>query len=163
MEMVVGLLGILKAGGAYVPLDPDYPNQRLAYMLDDSGVRVLLSQESLLESLPSHQAQVVCLDRDWGTIESSNGENPSSGVTSENLAYVIYTSGSTGKPKGVEIEHQSLVNHSQAIIGKYGLTCNDRTLQFSNFSFDVALEEIFPTLVSGATVSYTHLTLPTKA
>ncbi|MGK7873458.1 MAG: condensation domain-containing protein, partial [Xenococcaceae cyanobacterium] len=108
VEMVVGLLGILKAGGAYVPLDPNYPNERLSYMLADSGVEVLLTQQSLLESLPQNQAQMVCLDSDWGTIEQQSQENLDVKVHSDNLAYVIYTSGSTGVPKGVLVEHKNV-------------------------------------------------------
>lgn len=108
VEMVVGILGILKAGGAYVPLDPNYPQERLSYMLADSGVQVLLTHSKLSSSLPSHTARVVCLDTDWGTIEQQYGDNLNAGVCEDNLAYVIYTSGSTGQPKGVAIEHHSL-------------------------------------------------------
>jgi len=152
IEMVVGLLGILKAGGAYVPLDPNYPQERLSYILADSGVKVLLTQESLLESLPEHQARVVCLDSDWGAIEQHSHENLDVGVSSDNLAYGIYTSGSTGKPKGVLVAHQNLVNHSSAIASEYNLSARDRVLQFAALSFDVVIEEIFPSWLSGATV-----------
>jgi non-ribosomal peptide synthetase component F len=107
LEMIVGLLGILKAGGAYVPLDPTYPKERLAFMLADAGVPVLLTQEKLVERLPEHQAQIVCLET---SKENLSEENPVRDVTPENLAYVIYTSGSTGKPKGVLIPHQGLLN-----------------------------------------------------
>ncbi|MBD6621319.1 amino acid adenylation domain-containing protein, partial [Komarekiella sp. 'clone 1'] len=93
-----------------------------------------------------------CLDADWVSIEQYSHHNLDVEVASDNLAYVIYTSGSTGQPKGVAIEQQSLVNHSQAIIKKYGLTCNDRILQFANFGFDVAYEEIFPTFLRSATL-----------
>ena len=152
LDLVVGLLGILKAGGAYVPLDPAYPKERLAYMLSDSQLPVLLTQEKLVAELPEHGAGVVCLDTDWGRISQESEENPVSGVKPENLAYVIYTSGSTGRPKGVLIPHQGLVNHSSAIIQQYSLTANDRVLQFATFSFDVAAEEIFPSWSSGATL-----------
>jgi len=152
LEMVVGLLGILKAGGAYVPIDPNYPQERLSYMLGDSGVEVLLTQKSLLKSLPEHQARVVCLDTDWGEIEQQGQDNFDVGVCSDNLAYVIYTSGSTGLPKGVLVTHQNLVNHSNAIASKYNLSSSDKVLQFAALSFDVALEEIFPSWLSGATV-----------
>jgi non-ribosomal peptide synthetase component F len=96
--MVVGLLGILKAGGAYVPLDPEYPAERLSFMLKDTQVKVLLTQEKLVESLPQHQACVVCLDTDWQSISQLNQGNLNSTVSAENLSYVIYTSGSTGTP-----------------------------------------------------------------
>ena len=100
LEMIVGLLGILKAGGAYVPLDPTYPTDRLHYMLEDASVQVLLTQARLVESLPKHNARVVCLDMEERAIALLSESNPISGVVSSNLAYVIYTSGSTGLPKG---------------------------------------------------------------
>jgi len=149
-EMVIGLLGILKAGGAYLPLAQDYPTARLALMLEDAQVPVLLTQSNLKDKLPPSQASIVCLDTDWAVISQLSSENPESGVKPENLVYVIYTSGSTGKPKGVMIEHHSLLNHNLAIIGQYQLTANDRILQFVTINFDVAAEEIFPTLLCGA-------------
>ncbi|MGD1704143.1 non-ribosomal peptide synthetase [Dapis sp. BLCC M229] len=152
LEMVVGLLGILKAGAAYVPLDPNYPSERLAYMISDSQLSVLLTQESLLTSLPEDQAQVVCLDRDWGAIKEFSTANLSSGVTSENLGYIIYTSGSTGKPKGVAMSQRALVNlimwqKEEANVGE-----GARTLQFSPISFDVSFQEFFATWYSGGTL-----------
>jgi amino acid adenylation domain-containing protein/non-ribosomal peptide synthase protein (TIGR01720 family) len=150
LEMVIGLLGILKAGGAYVPLDPDYPKERLAYMLSDSQVPVLLTQEKLMLGLSEHQARVVCLDRDWGVSLAENEENPVSGVKPENLAYVIYTSGSTGKPKGVLVTHQGLCNLSSAQIRLFDLHSDSRVLQFASFSFDASIWEIVMALCSGA-------------
>ncbi len=150
LEMVVGLLGILKAGGAYVPLDPHYLPERLSYMLVDSGVEVLLTQQDLLSSLPSHTALVVCLDRDWGAIEQLCGENLEVGVGSDHLAYVIYTSGSTGQPKGVAIEHLSLCNFVQAERNLLDIEPTSRFLQFAPISFDASVGEIFITLTSGA-------------
>jgi amino acid adenylation domain-containing protein/non-ribosomal peptide synthase protein (TIGR01720 family) len=150
--MVIGLLGVLKAGGAYVPLDPNYPKERLAFMLEDSSVQVLLAQEKLLEKIPPHSARVVCLDSGWEEIAFYSCENPRSGVKPENLAYVIYTSGSTGKPKGVLIEHRSLVNYTTAAIAEYGIEKRDRVLQFASISFDASAEEIYPCLTSGATL-----------
>jgi amino acid adenylation domain-containing protein len=149
LEMVVGLLGILKAGGAYVPLDPAYPKERLTFMLSDSQVPMLLTQEKLVAGLPEHRARVVCLDTDWGVISQESEENPASGVKPKNLAYVIYTSGSTGNPKGVMIQHQSLVNFTQTAIVEYGLNTHDRVLQFASISFDAAAEEIYPCLSCG--------------
>ncbi|MCT7967810.1 amino acid adenylation domain-containing protein [Laspinema sp. D1] len=152
LEMVIGLLGILKAGGAYVPLDPNYPSERLALMLEDSSVPLLLTQEKLVEKLPPNSAHVVCLDSEWEDISSYSEENPSSGVKPKNLAYVIYTSGSTGKPKGVLIEHGSLVNYTRAAIAEYGIDLTDRVLQFASISFDASAEEIYPCLTLGATL-----------
>ncbi len=151
-EMLVGLLGILKVGAAYVPLDPGYPQERLRFMLKDAAVTVLLTQRRLVETMPEHQAEFVCVDSDWQTISAESSENPASGARAENLAYVIYTSGSTGNPKGVLIEHRALVNHSLAIAGHYQLSPGDRILQFASLSFDVAAEELFPTWLSGAAV-----------
>ncbi len=157
LEMVVGLLGILKAGGAYVPLDPNYPQQRLSYMLADSGVEVLLSQQSLLESLPEHQAQVVCLDSDWGAIEQHTQDNLDVGVCPDNLAYVIYTSGSTGKPKGVSIIHQGVVRLVKET-NYASLTCQEVFLQLAPISFDASTFEIWGSLLNGAklVVMYAH-------
>jgi len=152
LEMVVGLLGILKAGGAYVPLDPAYPQERLAFMLEDSQVPVLLTQQRLVEKLPEHQACILCLDTDWELIAQESKENPLSGVRAENLVYTIYTSGSTGTPKGVLIAHQALVNHSITAAKAYQLQPDDRILQFASISFDVAAEEMFPSWLSGSTV-----------
>lgn len=142
-EMIVGLLGILKAGGAYVPLDPAYPAERLAFMLSDAQVSVLLTQERLLDCLPHHKAVVVCLDTGWSEISREPEENPASGLVAQNTAYVIYTSGSTGTPKGVVIEHASLVNYTLAARATYALRPGDRVLQFASISFDASAEEIY--------------------
>lgn len=152
LEMVVGLLGILKAGGAYVPLDPEYPQERLAFMLEDADVPVLLTQARLVESLPPHQARVIRLDADWPAIAAESPSRVRSTVAAHHLAYMIYTSGSTGKPKGVLIEHGALAQHCLECREFYGLTSNDRLLQFTSFSFDVATEQILAPLISGAQV-----------
>ncbi|HEX8710130.1 MAG TPA: amino acid adenylation domain-containing protein, partial [Pyrinomonadaceae bacterium] len=115
LEMIVGLLGTLKAGGAYVPLDPAYPQQRLSFMLNDAGVRVLLTQSHLRDSLPAHDAEVISLDVDWAQIARESSDDAASGVSPENLAYVIYTSGSTGNPKGVLVQHASVCNLAFAL------------------------------------------------
>ncbi|RQH19841.1 type I polyketide synthase, partial [Okeania hirsuta] len=153
IEMLVGLLGILKAGGAYVPIDPTYPQQRLAYMLEDSAVPVLLTTESLLDILPKHQAKTVCLDSDWQAIASHSQENPGMGVTPENRAYVIYTSGSTGKPKGVEIYHQSLVNFLVSMNSYLKLTNLDTFNGITTISFDIAALELYLPLIVGASLA----------
>ncbi|MBD2510747.1 amino acid adenylation domain-containing protein [Nostoc muscorum FACHB-395] len=152
LEMIVGLLGILKAGGAYVPLDPAYPAERLAYMLSDSQVKVLLTQEKLASSLPVSATRVICLDSNWQNIDAHSEENPLTEVKASNLAYVIYTSGSTGKPKGVMIEHQSIVNFTSSAITIYNITQSDRVLQFASIAFDAAVIEIFPCLSAGGTL-----------
>jgi len=150
LEMVIGLLGILKAGGAYVPLDPAYPAARLAFMLEDAQVPVLLTQSSLKEGLPETTALMLCLDAEASALSQLSTENPSSGVSPENLAYVIYTSGSTGKPKGVMIQHHSIADHCRVVPSYYQLVSSDRVLQFSYLNFDASLEQIFSTLITGA-------------
>ncbi len=149
LEMVVGLLGILKAGGAYVPLDPVYPCERLAFILEDTSMQVLLTQTQLVESLPSHLAQVVCLDTDWETINQHNQENLTSGVIANNLAYVMYTSGSTGLPKGVSVIHRGVVRLVKG--ANYAdLSAEQVFLQVAPISFDASTFEIWGCLLNGA-------------
>ncbi|MEW5861365.1 MAG: amino acid adenylation domain-containing protein [Cyanobacteriota bacterium] len=148
LDMVVGLLGILKAGGAYLPLDPAYPPERLAFMLEDAQVSVLLTQKRLLNTLPSHNAEVVCLD-DWESLQIHRQnlvQNPS------NLAYVIYTSGSTGRPKGVQISHACVVNFLVSMRQKLGITQPDIFLAVTSLSFDIAALEIFLPITVGSRV-----------
>ncbi len=148
LEMVVGLLGILKAGGAYVPLDPTYPQERLAYMLNDSQVSVLLTQEKLLTSLPEYGACVVCLDTGWrGCAEAE--DNPVSGSKTDNLAYVIYTSGSTGKPKGVLVNHYNVVRLFAATNSWYHFNQQDVWTLFHSYAFDFSVWEIWGALLYG--------------
>jgi amino acid adenylation domain-containing protein len=150
LEMVVALLGILKAGGAYVPLDPTYPKERLAFMLADAQVSLLLTQQHLVNQLSQHQAKVICLDTDWETITQERTENPVASATPENLAYVIYTSGSTGKPKGAMNTHLGLNNRLLWMQDTYQLTTTDRVLQKTPFGFDVSVWEFFLPLLTGA-------------
>ncbi|MEP0859278.1 amino acid adenylation domain-containing protein [Trichocoleus sp. DQ-U1] len=151
LEMVVALLGILKAGGAYVPLDPTYPKERLAFMLADAQVSLLLTQQYLVNQLPQHQA-IICLDPEWETITQEGTENPISSATPENLAYVIYTSGSTGKPKGAMNTHRGLNNRLLWMQDTYKLTTTDRVLQKTPFGFDVSVWEFFLPLLTGASL-----------
>jgi amino acid adenylation domain-containing protein len=149
-EMLIGILGILKAGGAYVPLEPSYPAERLAFMLQDSQVTVLVTQERLLPNLPEHDAKIVCLDTAEGLIACESEANPVRRTSPANLACLLYTSGSTGQPKGTLLQHRSLVNYTTAAAARYALAPGDRVLQFAPISFDASAEEIFPTLSSGA-------------
>ncbi|QIR40544.1 amino acid adenylation domain-containing protein [Tolypothrix sp. PCC 7910] len=151
LEMLIGILGILKAGGAYVPLDPHYPQERLAFMLEDTQVSVLLTQQHLLEGLPKHNAQTICIDTDWKTIAQESQENPLITASGENLAYIIYTSGSTGKPKGVAIAHHNLVHSTTARISYYQEPVTSFLL-LSSFAFDSSVAGIFWTLCCGGTL-----------
>ena len=144
--LLCGMLGVLKAGAAYVPLDVMSPALRLREQVADAGVAVVLSEQRWAEKL----AGTRVLDVDGAEQESRAAV--ASGVMLDNLAYVIYTSGSTGKPKGVMVSHRALVNHSFAVAAAYRLSSEDRVLQFASPSFDVAAEEIFPSLLNGATV-----------
>jgi amino acid adenylation domain-containing protein len=152
-ELAVGLLGILKSGGAFVPLDPSYPAERLATMLEDARASVLLTQEHLGERWPAHQA-VIRLDADWDAVAGQPAKNLEDGATGENAAYVIFTSGSTRKPTGVVVRHGGLVNHNLAVKALFDLAPEDRVLQFSSLSFDIAIEELFPAWISGAKVVF---------
>ena len=150
IEMVVGLLAILKAGGAYVPLDPEYPQERLAYMIEDSGIQLLLSQHSLLPVLPAEGIQVIVLDQPADWLDGYSRESVNVTLHALNLAYVIYTSGSTGKPKGAGNSHRALVNRLCWMQQAYGLDASDAVLQKTPFSFDVSVWEFFWPLMTGA-------------
>ncbi|REJ55603.1 MAG: amino acid adenylation domain-containing protein [Microcystis aeruginosa DA14] len=152
LDMIIGILGILKAGGAYVPLDINYPKERITYILEDTQLSILLTQSQLLEQLPAFQGITICLDQDWSTIAKQSTVSPLVEVDQHNLAYIIYTSGSTGQPKGVMIEHRSVVNYILTTIREYGITSEDQILQFSSICFDASVEEIFVSLLSGATL-----------
>ncbi|MBD0339436.1 MAG: amino acid adenylation domain-containing protein, partial [Microcoleus sp. Co-bin12] len=152
LDMIVGLLGILKAGGAYVPLDPSYPLERIAYILSDARVKILVTEQKMLALLPEQQGQLVCLDADWGRISQQSQANPDRRPNSDKLAYTIYTSGSTGKPKGVQIYHQSLVNFLNSMREAPGLTESDILLAVTTICFDIAALEIYLPLMVGAKI-----------
>jgi amino acid adenylation domain-containing protein/non-ribosomal peptide synthase protein (TIGR01720 family) len=157
LELVVGLLGILKAGGAYVPLDPTYPKERLSFMLSDTQVAVLVTQQKIITGLPEHAARLVCLDTDWTSIAQQSEANPVSRVTPENLAYVMYTSGSTGKPKGVMIEQRQVVAFLYGFehVAPVGEGCIGTAV--CPFGFDVSVWEYFSMLCFGGTL---HIIVP---
>jgi amino acid adenylation domain-containing protein len=168
VELVVGLLGILKAGAAYLPLDPTYPPERLAFMLDDAQVAMVLvvgtkderrttngevgEPPFVFRLSSSVTAPVIDLSAAAPAITQQPTTNPTSGVTPDNLAYVIYTSGSLGQPKGVAVTHRGLVNYSVAATERFAIQADDRVLQFASISFDTAAEELYPTLTCGATL-----------
>jgi amino acid adenylation domain-containing protein/non-ribosomal peptide synthase protein (TIGR01720 family) len=150
IDMIIAILAIWKAGGAYLPLDPAYPIDRLAYMLEDSQIQVLLSHSSLEAKLPPHRAQVLCLDLLSEQLARYASENLEPTATPDSLAYVIYTSGSTGRPKGTMLEHRGLSNLTEAQVRTFELGPNDNVLQFASPSFDASVFEIVMALRVGA-------------
>ena len=153
LDLAIALLAVLKSGGVCVPLDSQYPRERLTYILSDAHVALLIAEETRVRDLRQATAKIVDLAGNQA-IKHESCQRPSSGVMSDNLAYIIYTSGSTGQPRGVALPHRGLVNHNLAAIELYGLRSQDRVLQFSSISFDISVEEIFPTLMSGGTVVF---------
>ncbi len=152
LKLVVGLLGILKAGGAYVPIDPNYPLDRIEYMLETAQIEVLLTQQPLVDHLPTQINQIVCLDTDWAKIAQTSAVTPLVNITAENIAYVIFTSGSTGKPKGVEVRHRGVVNFLTSMQQQPGIAATDILLSVTTLSFDIAVLEIFLPMTVGARV-----------
>lgn len=150
LEMIVGILGIMKSGGAYVPIDPEYPQERIAYILNDAGAELIISDHYSQQKLRGNN--ILLLDEQWETIAAEKMTAPDTISASSNLAYVLYTSGSTGKPKGVMIEHRSLVHYIKVQSEFLGITSKDRILQFSNYCFDASVEQIFLALLNGATL-----------
>lgn len=152
LEMVVGVLGILKAGGAYVPFDPSYPQQRLAFMVEDTRARVVLTHSRTENLFHLFAVTRISLDNDWTNIARESEKNPASEVRASNLAYVIYTSGSTGAPKGVAMHHHGLANLISWQVGVSGGAGGSRTLLFAPLGFDVSFQEMFTTWCAGATL-----------
>ena len=155
LDMVIAMLGILKAGGAYVPLDPAYPQERLAYMVQDAQLSFVVTQKSIATEQFAKSPQsliLVCLEDDGESIKQQDTINPHSEINANNLAYIIYTSGSTGKPKGVQINHGSVVNLLQAVAISPGLSNRDTMLAVTTISFDVSVPEIYTPLTVGGKV-----------
>ncbi|HEY6348112.1 MAG TPA: amino acid adenylation domain-containing protein [Candidatus Angelobacter sp.] len=148
VEMVLAMVGILKAGGAYVPIDPAYPPERLRFMVEDSGIAVLLTQRRLAHNMPEMKAPVVCLDSDWEDIAQQSGYSVQNHVLPENLAYVIYTSGSTGQPKATAVSHRSLIRLLRDT--NYIQFRGDEVVaQTVNMSFDPSTFEVWGALLNG--------------
>jgi amino acid adenylation domain-containing protein len=149
-RMLEAILGVLEAGGGYLPLDPAFPRERLAFMIEDASVRVLVTRRGLMHDLPPHQALVVCVDEEEAPPPAPAGGQ---GPDATSLAYVLYTSGSTGKPKGVEVTHRALVNFLCSMARAPGLAARDGLLALTTLSFDIAgLELWLPLLVGGRVV-----------
>jgi amino acid adenylation domain-containing protein len=149
LEMVVGLIGILKAGGAYLPLDPTYPQERLAFMLEDVRAPVLVTQSELLERIPKYRDRAVRLDADWPAIARQSTTAPHNGLKPHNAAYVIYTSGSTGTPKGAVITHHNVVRLFGTTKDLFDFGPDDVWTLFHSFAFDFSVWEIWGALLHG--------------
>jgi natural product biosynthesis luciferase-like monooxygenase protein len=149
LEMLVAVLAVHKAGGAYVPLDPAYPRDRIAFMLEDSGASVVLTQERIAGDLPASSARVVRIDADWPAIAARSDAGVASGATPANLAYVIYTSGSTGRPKGVMVEHRNVVNFFAGMDALIPHEPPGVWLAVTSLSFDISVLELLWTLARG--------------
>src|SRR6185369_6340896 len=139
-EMMISLLAILKTGAAYLPLDPAYPVERLAFMVADAGVQMLLTTDNLVERLPEFTGQRFCFGPE--SLQAFSSDNPQSIVSADNLAYVIYTSGSTGTPKGVGVTRRALTNFLHAMLAGPGLSSDDVLLAVTTLSFDIAALEL---------------------
>lgn len=153
LDMIMGMLGILKAGAAYLPMDPNYPQDRLAYMLEDTKAAVLVTHSHLVQHLPTDGIHVIQLDEEWDTISEQSTENPQSDVQPHHLAYIIHTSGSTGKPKGVQIPHRNVVNFLETMRQTPGLSADDTLLAITTLSFDIAVLELYLPITTGATLA----------
>ncbi len=149
IEMVVTLLAVMKSGAAYIPLDPTYPHDRINFMLQDSGAKLLLANQKYKGNFLSN-AEEVLLEDILPELASFSTENPDLKINGDDLAYLLYTSGSTGQPKGVQIEHRNIVNLLNSIQKWPGITADDRMLAISTISFDIAGLELFLPLISGA-------------
>ncbi|MBV9385107.1 MAG: amino acid adenylation domain-containing protein [Chroococcidiopsidaceae cyanobacterium CP_BM_ER_R8_30] len=152
LEMLVGLLGILKAGGAYVPLDPRYPKERLAFMLSDTKVSVLLTQKQTSDELFEQQPQMVYLDTAWDSVAKESQENPVEPLAPHHLAYVMYTSGSTGKPKGVQMTHASVLSYLQSLNKVLQVQADDVYLHTASFSFSSSVRQLMLPLSQGCRI-----------
>jgi amino acid adenylation domain-containing protein len=148
-EMVIGMLGTLKAGGAYVPLEPSHPVERLKYVVEDAGIRLILTEERSKSELCEEVEETLCLDSGWGEVSEERAENPVSEVSGENAAYCLYTSGTSGRPKGAVIPHRAIGNHMEWMNEKFGMDEKDRVFQKTPFGFDASVWEFYAPLMSG--------------
>jgi amino acid adenylation domain-containing protein len=160
VEFAIAILAALKAGCACVPLDPKYPADRIAYMLEDAGARFVLTQPGLLNGTLPDDVRVLDLWKARDEVSHQPRQNPNLKISAADIAYLIYTSGSTGKPRGVLLPHAGLANYNLAAARYYNIRNRDRVLQFCSLSFDVAVEEVFATLISGATLVFRSKNMP---
>lgn len=148
-DMVVALLSIWKAGGVYFPIDPDYPATRIEFMMSDTAAEVIITQSSVVDTLPSTGAKIISIDGDWAAIGREEATHVDSELTPDNAAYIIFTSGSTGQPKGVVVCHREIRDYVTDAARLLELTPDDCLLQFFSINFDPSLEQILAPLVAG--------------
>ncbi len=151
-ELIISLLAIWKAGGVYLPLDPNYPAERLAYMLEDAGASVLLTESKLSDPVAKSDMNRIDLDTVRQKIDKQSDRRPDTHPAADRVAYIIYTSGTTGRPKGVYVKHRAFLNHCLDMLTHFELNENDAVLQFAAYNFDASLEQMIPTLMTGATL-----------
>lgn len=150
LDMITGILGALKAGAAYVPLDPNYPQKRLAAMMEDVDLRVLLTTHDLRTTLPQNNIKQICLDSEWSLIASESGDNLPATASVRTLCYVIFTSGSTGKAKAAAVCHGGWTNLMHWFVTEFNVDATDKVLVISSFSFDITQRSIAMPLITGA-------------
>ena len=154
-DIAVAILAILKAGGGFLNIDPTYPKERIAYMIENSELQLVITNQQLAQVLPLQNAQPILLDENQNEIAALPDDNPNLAIEPDNLAYVIYTSGSTGKPKGTLLPHRGLCNLFQAQQAAFNIQPQSRILQFASLSFDASVWETVMALLNGATLVYT--------
>lgn len=161
--LITAILGINKSGAAYLPIDPAQPQQRIDFILQDAGIKYVITEEKYASRFQQHDIQLLLLDTHSKEIEQQNTANPSIHVSSNNLAYIIYTSGSTGNPKGVCIEHRQLFNYSTSVWKRIDLDTDSVFANVSSIATDLGNTQIFPALIHGATVDIIAEELITNA
>ncbi len=152
VDLVVSLLAVMRTGAAYVPMDPTYPAERIAYILSDTNLPLVLTQSSLRRNIPDCRPTIIALDEIWDTISATHDYSPFDRATIDDLIYVIYTSGSTGKPKGVQVRHLAVTNLLCSMARTPGFTEHDKLLAVTTISFDIAAMEIYLPLITGGRV-----------
>src|SRR5262249_8604066 len=152
IDMLIGMLGILKAGGAYVPIDSQYPEERIRFMVEDTNLEIILTQEPLLGRLSGLKPHLECVVLGSSEFTNEPVTNPEAAGSAEDLAYVIFTSGSTGQPKGVAVSHHSLINLIYWHQREFSVSAEDRATQLAGIAFDASIWEVWPYLTAGASV-----------
>jgi amino acid adenylation domain-containing protein len=153
LDLIISILGILKAGGAFVPIDPNYPNERIDYMISDSNMNYLISQEQVVPRLNNFSGDLILIDSDRDMIFKGETANHDLVIHPDNLAYVIYTSGSSGKPKGTLLSHKGLINLANSQRQKFNINGESKILQFSSLSFDAFVWETVMAILNGGSLN----------